>query len=144
MINYELLLVKEYNGRICVETDNGQNIPLASIHEFTYKFDTYSDFPFESGWCRFTLYANVDSFLDECLPSNTFYEHIYDRYKRSIRLRIYEKKSFFLNEKKWFKYFYNLARCQVDYLLDKQYFLFEFKLQQKEIKESIIKKYYEM
>lgn len=35
MINYELLDVKEYNGRICVETDNGQKIPLASIREFT-------------------------------------------------------------------------------------------------------------
>lgn len=33
MINYELLPVLEYNGRICVETDNGQNIPLASIRQ---------------------------------------------------------------------------------------------------------------
>lgn len=132
MINYEYLPIILDNKRFCIKTDNGQKVPLFSIRAFTYKYDTYDDFPFEGGWCRFTLYANIDNYFDENLANDMFCEHIFEQYQHSVRLRIYEKKNFFLNKKKWFNYFYKIAEAQVDYFLKNQKFLFEFKLLQKE------------
>lgn len=86
-------------------------------------------------WCRFTLIANINNPLEECYASNNFNQHIGSKYPKEIQLTFWEKRGFFLNLDMWFHRFYSLAKNQVNYLLDNQMFLFEFKLQQKEIQK---------
>lgn len=90
---------------------------------------------FGKKWCRFTLIANINNPLEECYASNNFNLHIGNKYPKEIQLTFWEKRGFFLNLDMWFHRFYSLAKKQVNYLLAKQMFLFEFKLQQKEIQK---------
>lgn len=134
MIKIEDLPIIEYNERICIKADNGLKLPLLAVEEFTYDFATYNGFPFETRWCRLTLYANLFSYFTEFYAQDTFYKHIHNKYNKAIPLRIYEKKSYFLNFDKWFNKFHDLALLQKNQLLDKQLHFFELKLQNKETK----------